>query len=449
MSSSPKSLVFSEFLKWASSIGVSEEQAEDANRKRTRLLDALDRLEVRKAFRGSKLFSRELSPGCELCCEGSWSCVFLTKRCTANCFFCPSGSEPAGAFPRTNRISVPDLNSYTSFLEYFGFRGVSFSGGEPLLQLGETLTWIEKIKERLGEDVYIWLYTNGDLVAAENLKALRKAGLDEIRINIAARGYDLSPVVLAREFLNKVTVEIPVIPEDYCILRERLVDMDRLGVDYLNLHQLFANQNNFTHLKRSDYTFMPLLGSSAPVFESEITALRLLESSLDSGVKLAINYCSSPYRSRADGLAHRGRAIDATGPDRCQRTEMGYLRRLSLEGSGEAIDLSSALSDEYSGEKKLVSYYERAIFSEVDPIEEFFVPVKEVEIADQFSIRVKERLVFPPREISETELLELTSDQPLSANPPGDLDDEGSISNYEVGSTGLQEIYGCQSLLDI
>ena len=94
-------------------------------------------------------------------------------------------------------------------------------------------------------------------------------------------------------------------------------------------------------------------------------------------------------------------------------------------------------------------YYDACNILEVDPIEEFFNPVSEVEYADQFFHSSKgEGLVSFPEKSRRPSCWNYIRSTSVRENP-GDLDDEGSIHNYEVGSTGLQEVYPCQSLLDL
>ena len=60
-----------------------------ATARRSELIAALDG-RVSFGCGGSKLDMRNLSPGCRICVEGSWSCLFINGRCNARCFFCNS-----------------------------------------------------------------------------------------------------------------------------------------------------------------------------------------------------------------------------------------------------------------------------------------------------------------------------------------------------------------------
>ena len=327
-----RDLALSSFLGFLSHLQVTETQAAEANHLRDGLLLQLQANGIRHSAKQSKLYTGELSPGCATCGAGTWSCAYLTKQCTAACFFCPSEPGSDGSLPRANRISMPGLETYIAFLRFFRFRGVAFSGGEPLLAFEDLVTWITRIKQEFGDGIYLWVYTNGDLVDQDKLQALHHAGLDEIRINIRARDYQLAPISLARKFIQTVTVEIPTIPEEVETLKEQIVDLHRLGVDHLNLHQLFANQVNYRSLAERSYTFLPLVGTASPVLESEITALRLLLFALENQIDLPINYCSLVYRTRYDELAHRRRAASLSKRDHDTVAETGLLRRLSIGG---------------------------------------------------------------------------------------------------------------------
>ncbi len=79
----------------------------------------------------------------------------------------------------------------------FGFKGISISGGEPLLTFERSLHYIEAARRELGEALHIWLYTNGTLVILDQLGKLRNAGLNEIRFDICTVNYNLTRVRMA------------------------------------------------------------------------------------------------------------------------------------------------------------------------------------------------------------------------------------------------------------
>ncbi|MFC1658034.1 radical SAM protein [Candidatus Omnitrophota bacterium] len=322
--------VYSE-LKW-----LSEKEAKQANKERDELLKSISH-RATYSFKRNKIHSGRLSPGCLICGQGAWSCMFINGLCTANCFFCPQDrkiKKERSAFAED--IIFDDPDDYVSYLEKFNFKGVAFSGGEALLVFEKLLLYIRKIRERFGRRLYLWIYTNGDLIDKNKLRRLKEAGLNEIRFNISARDYDLRCLKLATGFIDRVTVEIPAIPEDYEKVRGCLKKMQELGVVHLNIHQLQAYKYNYRNFIDRKYTFLhqPDLG----IFESEMTALKILKYAFDKKISLPINYCSREYKNRFHGKNGRKRIAFLVNEDFEELTQAGYIRRLSIQDSSANIN---------------------------------------------------------------------------------------------------------------
>lgn len=312
----------------------TSDEAMRAMARRAALLAELDGRALTGA-NGTKLDCRNLSPGCRACMEGTWSCLFITGECNARCFYCPTPQDAPGV-PGTNNLDFPRVDDYVDYLDRFGFTGASLSGGEPLLELERSLLFLRKIRDRLGDRVTLWLYTNGLLLTGEVARRLRDAGLDELRLDLGATGYRLDAVRLAVGVIPRVTVEIPAVPEEAQRLPGMLEDLDGLGVNHLNLHQLRLTRYNFGHLSMRGYTF--LHGESVTVLESELTALALVRHGLDRGLALGVNYCSFVYKNRFQGAAARRRAATRIARSHEDVTEAGYLRALSLHGDGAELE---------------------------------------------------------------------------------------------------------------
>jgi len=475
-----RDLALSGFLGFLSHLQVTEAQAAEANHLRDGLLARLQAKGIGYSAKQSKLYTGELSPGCATCGAGTWSCAYLTKQCTAACFFCPSEPGSDGSLPRANRLPLPSLEAYIAFLRFFRFCGVAFSGGEPLLAFEDLVTWITRIKHEFGDGIYLWVYTNGDLVDEDKLRVLHQAGLDEIRINIRARDYRLAPVILARKFIQTVTVEIPAIPEDYKILKDRIVDLHKLGVDHLNLHQLFANQVNYRSLAKRSYTFLPLVGTASPVLESEIAVLRLLLFALQNQIELPINYCSLVYRTRYDELAHRRRAASLSKRNQDTVAETGLLRRLSIGGPPERIrQIHAALeADGHSSalwrvtdDGTLLIFHPTLLASsqlqrEMVDLEYYVAELHDggaastdqsrssaqVHIGPHLDLWVQERLASTPVTLSGAELADCLAPtaaaDPFGAGMPGPNPCPDPLHSAEQMPRGLQEIVEAGSLLE-
>jgi pyruvate formate-lyase activating enzyme-like uncharacterized protein len=181
----------------------------------------------------------ELSPGCQACQDGAWDCVFLTHECNLSCGFCYSPQSIPGETAGSVFGSTPEavLENY----KRTEIRGVGFTGGEPFLQPQKLFEWLEAVKQARPQ-TYCWLYTNGMLIQETHLQRLAELGLDEIRFNTAASGYNHPTVMenlkLASRYVPRLTVEIPAIPEDAEKLLNSLGAWCARGVRYLNLHEL-------------------------------------------------------------------------------------------------------------------------------------------------------------------------------------------------------------------
>ncbi|MBN2283839.1 MAG: radical SAM protein [Deltaproteobacteria bacterium] len=326
--------------------------AEDTRR---RLLDLLSS-RINFSFSGTKPHSGMLSPGCRLCGEGLWSCLFINNICNANCFYCPSEQKQRD-IPTTNVLQFDSPPDYTDYLATFGFKGASISGGEPFLTYERTIRFVRQVKKKFGDGIYLWLYTNGILATQESLGQLADAGLDEVRYNIGATGFSLEHAQKAVGIIRNVTVEIPAVPERFDILAERIVDMYEAGIDFLNLHQIRCTAYNSRHLTDRDYTL--LHGPSVGVLESELTALKLLNLIAERSIGLPVNYCALIYRNRYHAKAAHLRYAPLMKRSFENITGTGMIRNLSAVLPPDAI---SSLEGHFiaAGHDPSTWYYDRS-----------------------------------------------------------------------------------------
>lgn len=312
---------------------VTPAQAAECEARRGQILAAAtDR--ISQAFQQTKPHYGDLSPGCRLCGQGEWSCLFINGRCNCRCFYCPTTQDEIG-LPTTNQITFATPEEYAEYAHRFGFSGVSISGGEPLLTYERSIAYIQAVRQKTGAAPHIWLYTNGTLLTAERLTGLKAVGLNEIRFDISAVEYSLEKVRLAADHIACVTVEIPAIPEDAERLAALLPALAEAGVRHLNLHQLRLTPHNRVHLAQREYTY--LHGESVTVLESEQTALALLKLASDQKLPLAINYCSFVYKRRYQKAAARRRSAQEILKGHEAVTASGFIRAMALVGDPETI----------------------------------------------------------------------------------------------------------------
>ncbi|MBL0226070.1 MAG: radical SAM protein [Geobacteraceae bacterium] len=345
---------------------------------------------------GTKVDCSGLSPGCRSCGEGGWSCLFINGRCNGHCFYCPTAQEDDGP-PVTNGLAFTDPRDYAAYVAALGFSGVSISGGEPLMTPDLTLSYLRAVRERCGDQVHLWLYTNGTLLTADLCSRLKDAGLDEIRFDLGAVRYNLKKLRLAVGCIPTVTVEIPAVPEDEELLKLKMVEMAEAGVNHLNLHQMRLTPYNFGPLTERGYTFIH--GEKVTLLDSELCALRAVRFGLEQGIPLPVNYCSFPYKRRFQQAAARRRAaLTVCGPGDTV-TGSGYLRTLSAGGviySEAAILATPGYRHPF---EKIVLETGRSLYMERRPV----TPELELSAAERSSLESG----LPPVRIARFERIEI------------------------------------------
>jgi pyruvate formate-lyase activating enzyme-like uncharacterized protein len=365
-----------------------------ANAERKELLQWLEQRAL-FGYAGTKVDCRSLSPGCRCCGDGGWSCLFVNGRCNGRCFYCPTAQDDDGP-PVTNGLAFTAPDDYAAYVAAMEFSGVSISGGEPLMTPDLTLAYLSAVRKRCGEELHLWLYTNGTLLTADLCSRLRDAGLDEIRFDLGAVRYNLKKLRLAVGCISTVTVEIPAVPEDEELLRRKMVEMAEAGVKHLNLHQMRLTPHNFGPLTERGYTF--LHGEKVTVLESELSALRTVRFGLEQGMPLPVNYCSFPYKRRFQHAAARRRAAENICVCGETVTEPGYLRTLTATGVRycEAALLQNP-SYRYPFEK-IVLKTGRALYLERRPL----TPELELSDAERRALEAGE----PPERVARFERIE-------------------------------------------
>ena len=353
-------------------------------------------------YADTKIDCNRLSPGCQRCGDGSWSCLFINGRCNGRCFYCPTPQDDDGP-PVTNGLAFATPEEYAAYVAMLGFKGVSISGGEPLLTPDLTLAYLKAVRDRCGDDVHLWLYTNGTMLTTDLCNRLQEAGLNEIRFDLGAVSYNLKKLRLAVGRIPTIVVEIPAVPEDEELLKLKMLEMVESGVNHLNLHQMRLTPHNFGPLTARDYTF--LHGEKVTVLESELTALRIVRYGLENEIPLPVNYCSFAFKRRFQHAAARRRAaltICRTGEE---VTQSGYLRTLTATG---------------------VSYSEAVLL--LNP--GYRHPFEKMILETGQALYLERRPVTPEIELSSVERSELKE-----GNPPE------RVTHFERIECGLAEYY--------
>lgn len=237
------------------------------------------------------LFTRSLPPGCRGCLKGKGTNLLVTGLCTRDCLFC-FNEKPRRDETVVHGFNVSEPEEAVRIVERYGLRSVGMSGGEPLL-FPERVVGLVKALKALPFRVWIDVYSNGDKATPEVLARLKDAGVDSMRFNLAARGYDPAPVELAMKSFENVAVELPVIPADMDKLKAMVLRLDSLGAPFLNIHELFICRENQDRLSG-----FPAAGAPSkhllwePTAGGDEACLELLSFALQNAQRLSVYYCS-------------------------------------------------------------------------------------------------------------------------------------------------------------
>jgi len=121
--------------------------------------------------------------GCRLCGRGAKLVLFVTGVCPRYCYYCPVSAERKGAdatFANERRVASDD--DVLAEARRMNALGTGITGGEPLARLDRTLHYIGLLKRTFGKRHHIHLYTC-TVPSDATLRALRDAGLDELRLH--------------------------------------------------------------------------------------------------------------------------------------------------------------------------------------------------------------------------------------------------------------------------
>lgn len=206
---------------------------------------------------------KELSQGCQACKSGAWICIYIGVDCNLECAHCPQIGRHKTALEHIWANGGDDTIHYPDDLKRVirrnpQIKGISFSGGEPFKYFDTMIEWLKYINTELKEKYYLWVYTNGTLVKEEQLKKLGELGVQEIRFDHASTNYSTKTIEImkiSKKYIKYLTVEVPALPK----LQQKLLDIlsvyQSIKLDFLQLHELQVNDDNFNRLPGEDIDY--------------------------------------------------------------------------------------------------------------------------------------------------------------------------------------------------
>ncbi len=252
----------------------------------------------------------KLVKGCQLCVKGAKLVLFVTGICPRCCYFCPiSDKKYQKDVTYADEWPTKNIKDIIKEAKLINAEGAGFTGGDPLCRLDRTIFYLKKLKKKFGKKFHIHLYTSLDLVNKNNLKKLKKAGLDEIRFHLDLDTDKLwNKIRLALDYDWDVGVEIPVIPRKEKNIKKIIIFINNLNkkqknkINFLNLNELEIADNKVNKLIELGYKTKNRL--SYAVKGSQELALKLLKFIEKNKIKLNVHYCTATLKDKVQ-LANR------------------------------------------------------------------------------------------------------------------------------------------------
>jgi len=255
---------------------------------------------------GHSIHANWLSEACVACRTGKGSyTTFASLKCHRDCYFCFNPNQEHYAFYQNH---TRDLCQEASAILESDTRisHVALTGGEPLLHKAATVAFFAEINRR-HPSTHTRLYTSGDHFGKTVAAELQRSGLKEIRFSLKIDdAFDrqsriLDRLALAKGYIPRVMVEMPIIPGSLEIMERLFDEFDRIGLDGVNLLEFcfpLTNARAFKErellLKYPPYeTFYNYwYAGGVAIAGSEELCLQLMLYALEKGLGLGMHYCA-------------------------------------------------------------------------------------------------------------------------------------------------------------
>jgi len=292
---------------------------------------------LRRLLTGSVVVG-ELPLGCDLCQRGLKLVLFITGLCPSRCFYCPLSRDRRYVDVMfANEARISSVSEALEEARLMDAQGTGVTGGDPLVVLERTLEAIRALKREFGSDHHVHLYTTGLAATPAALRRLREAGLDEVRFHVFRPTPALEE---ARRLGFTVGVEIPMLPDRVEETVKLLGELDRAGVDFVNINELEFTETNALSLLERGYE----LREDSPVAAkgSREAAMAVLEWA-ESNTNLNVHFCPASVKDAFQTkLRLYRRAVNIAEPYELV-TDDGTLLRIEVEFS-DAGTLRRALA---------------------------------------------------------------------------------------------------------
>lgn len=297
-----------------------------------------------------------VSQACVECTGNRGSETFSTTfECHRDCYFCFNHNQ--ADYEKFFREGCPwEQGLERASHSYKELACLGLTGGEPLLNLDDTIRFLERAGE-LFPQTHKRMYTSGDLLTEEGARRLRDAGLREIRFSVKNDDPEplqqrvLANMEMAGRYIPDVMVEMPIVPGTEDEMKQLMRRFDEAGIRGMNLLEFcfpFHNWDEFARrgfeVRNPPFDVMYDYGYSGglPIVGSEELALKLMLFALDEGLSFGMHYCSLDNKHRSEMRQMNERAAHAHP---CYRFDEGDFFLKTAKVYGADRELARAMLD--------------------------------------------------------------------------------------------------------
>ncbi len=315
--------------------------------------------------------------GCRLCVTGEKSVLFVTGKCSQNCYYCSlSDNKKNNENIIINEWETKNFNDVLTEIKLCGSKGAGITGGDPLLVIDKTVSLIRLLKKNFGKKFHLHLYTPLKLVNEERLSKLYSAGLDEIRFHPDVDDTRFwERINLAGKYNWDFGVEIPSLPHRM-VETKKLIDYLSGKIQFMNINELELSDNNSQSFDGLD--FKPKDQTSYAIKGSLKTAKSLADYAFSKGIK-NVHFCTATLKDKYQLRQRILRRAKNSKKDYDFMTKEGMLIRGAIYyGNNEPKPIISWIKKEYGVPQSLLSIdsARNRILTREDVAEKLKLPLK-------------------------------------------------------------------------
>ena len=247
--------------------------------------------------------------GCRHCVKGRKLVLFITGKCSRNCFYCSLSSKRKNIDAVwANERQCRGIKDAVQEVRESRATGAGITGGDPLLFLPRAIKYARALKKEF-KNFHIHIYLPTFLAGKKNLKALSKC-TDEVRFHpgflaknqsSSEMNADIEKIKSASLFWKKANIgcELPLLPEKK---QETLDFIKKISpyAGFANLNEFELSDTNFNYVTKH----CKLNPDTYTISKSREAGIWILAKAKKAGLKIKLHACTArtkniyQYRNR-------------------------------------------------------------------------------------------------------------------------------------------------------